>query len=146
MAEIERQAGATWRGDTETGSGELSAKSGKFAGVYYSFPSRFQHAAGSNPEEFLAAAHAACFTMVAAQELSTRGHPPQNIETVATVTLDEDDGEYRISKTTLKTTARVPGIDEGTFRNIAEIARDNCPVSQLLKPGLRDVVLDVRLA
>lgn len=145
MADIKRHATASWSGSPKDGSGELTAESGKFSGVPYSFPSRFEHEEGSNPEEFIGAAHAACYNMVIALELANRGTDAEKLETRAEVVLKEDGGGHEITTIHLETKATVPGIDEETFQQIAETARDNCPVSQLLKPGLQEVTISASL-
>ena len=123
----------------------MSGDSGEFGGVKYSFPSRFEHEAGSNPEEFLGAAHAACFNLVVAKELSEQGNPPENLETRATVTLREDGGDFEVTAVHLALTGTVPGVDDAAFRQIAEEASENCPVSRLLKPGLETLTVEVDL-
>jgi lipoyl-dependent peroxiredoxin len=146
MADIKRHATATWQGDTKSGSGKLSGESGEFEDVFHSFPSRFAQESGSNPEEFIGAAHAACYNMVIVKELTERGNPPENLETRAAVTLKEDGGGYAVTAIHLQTEASVPGIDQATFTEVAEIARDNCPISQLLKPGLEEITIEAKLA
>lgn len=146
MADIRRHATANWKGTPKDGGGGLSAESGEFSGVNYSFPSRFQHESGSNPEELIGAAHAACFNMVVAEDLSAQGNPPDELQTRATVTLQEDGGNYQITEIHLETTATVDGVDREKFQKIAEGARDSCPVSQLLKPGLEKVTMEANLS
>lgn len=146
MADITRQATASWQGSPKDGGGTLSAKSGEFKDLPFSFPSRFEQGSGTNPEELIGAAHAACFNMVIAKQIAERGHTLEDIDTRATVTLQEDGGGYRVSKIHLDAEADVSGVDESTFRQIAEAARDNCPISQLLKPGLDEVTMEARLS
>lgn len=141
MTDIQRHATASWQGSARNGRGELSSSSGNFHGILYSFPARFENGEGSNPEEFIGAAHAACFDMVVALELSKHGTPPDNIETCATVTLAKTADGYEITSVHLDTKAKVPDIDEAVFRRATKTAFDNCPVSQLLEPGLEKVKL-----
>lgn len=145
MAEIVRTATATWAGDLRSGTGRASTSSGALQEAPITFPSRFEQAPGSNPEELIAAAHAACFSMALSAELTRRGSPPQEIRTKATLTLETGEAGPRITRVHLETEGRVPGVDEGTFREAAEQAKENCPVSKLLKPGLQSLTLDARL-
>lgn len=146
MADIQRHATVNWQGNPKNGRGQISGESGEFTDMDFSFPSRFQNEAGTNPEELVGAAHAACFNMVIAKELAAQGSSPENLETEATVTLREDGGNYEVTRIHLDTKGTVPDIDESTFRQIAQTARDNCPISQLLKPGLQELTVEVTLA
>jgi len=145
MPEIVRTATVTWTGDLRGGLGKASTQSGALREVSITFPSRFEQGEGSNPEELIAAAHAACFSMALSGRLAQRGLPPQEIRTRAAVTLQTGEGGPRITKVHLETEARVPGADEATFRQAAEEAKEGCPVSALLKPGLQALTLDARL-
>jgi len=145
MPEITRTATATWTGDLRTGTGRASTPSGALREAVITYPSRFESGEGSNPEELIAAAHAACFSMALAGRLAREGTPPERIETRATVTLQVGEGGPRITRVHLETEARVPGTDETKFRELAEGAKEGCPVSQLLKPGLESLTLDARL-
>jgi len=145
MAEIVRTATASWAGDLRSGTGKASTPSGALQEATITFPSRFEHAAGANPEELIAAAHAACFSMALSAELTRRGTPPQEIRTKATLTLETGEGGARITKIHLETEGHVPGADERTFREAAEQAKESCPVSKLLKPGLQSLTLEARL-
>ncbi|MER3455422.1 MAG: OsmC family peroxiredoxin [candidate division GAL15 bacterium] len=145
MPEITRTASATWTGDLRTGTGWVSTPSGVLRETLVTFPSRFESAPGSNPEELIAAAHATCFSMALAGRLSREGNPPERIETRATLTLQMGEAGARITRIHLQTQARVPGIDEAKFLELAEAAKDGCPVSQLLKPGLEALTLEARL-
>jgi osmotically inducible protein OsmC len=142
MAEVKRQATGSWSGDLKGGKGSASTESGALADVVMTYPSRFENSGGSNPEELVAAAHASCFSMALANELSQQGHVPEMIETRATITLDL--GRLKITRIHLETQGRVPGIDDATFLSVAEQAKDNCPVSVLLKPGLEGLTLEAR--
>ncbi len=127
----ERNADARWSGDLKGGEGTMRLGSGAYEGNY-SFQSRFEEGAGTNPEELIAAAHAGCFSMALADELSEAGHEPQSVETTAKVTLGEQDGEPAITGIELRTRARVPGIESAEFSEKAEAAKQGCPVSKAL--------------
>jgi osmotically inducible protein OsmC len=127
------------------GEGHVSSESGVLDGDRYSFGTRFEDAPGTNPEELIAAAHAACYSMAFADTLGAKGYEPERIETEATCSLTrQEGGGFRITKMRLQVRGRVPGIDQATFRQIAEEADKGCPVSNLLRSGLtieRDVAL-----
>jgi len=110
----------------------MSFGSGAFEGAY-SFGSRFEGAAGSNPEELIAAAHAGCFSMAFSHELSLAGHIPKRVTTTAKVHLDKVGDGFKITTSELFCEADVPEISESNFQKIAEHAKENCPVSQALK-------------
>ncbi|TAM59108.1 OsmC family peroxiredoxin [bacterium] len=124
-----RTAEAEWRGDVKGGSGKLSLGSGAFSGAY-SFGSRFESAAGTNPEELIGAAHAGCFSMALSLILGKAGFTPTQIHTLAKVTIDID--TLSITSIALTTVASVPGIDEATFQKCANDAKEGCPVSKAL--------------
>jgi lipoyl-dependent peroxiredoxin len=105
--------------------------SGAFEGAY-SFKSRMEDGPGTNPEELIGAAHAGCFSMAFANALSQAGHKPQEIHTVASVHFDKTDQGWGISGIDLVTEGNVPGVDEATFKRLAEDAKKNCPVSKAL--------------
>ncbi|HUP19065.1 MAG TPA: OsmC family protein, partial [Gemmatimonadota bacterium] len=126
----QRKGSAEWKGGLKDGKGSLALGSGAFEGNY-SFGSRFEEGTGTNPEELIGAAHAACFSMALAGALGKAGFEPQRLRTTARVDLDMSDGP-RIGTITLKTEAEVPGIDADECQRQAEGARDNCPVSKAL--------------
>jgi osmotically inducible protein OsmC len=136
MADVKRTGEATWRGDLKAGDGVVSTESETLARESYTFKTRFGDAKGTNPEELIAAAHAACYSMAFAHTLSEKGHRPESITTKATCSLVPTDGGFRIAKMHLQVRGRVPGLDEATFRQLAEEADKGCPVSNLLRPGL----------
>ena len=138
---IERTATGTWRGNLKEGSGSIHATSGVLSKTPFSFATRFENAAGTNPEELLAAAHAACYSMAFSHYLANNGHEPEEIVTRATITLDNGS----ISKMHLKTTGKVAGMDQETFKRMAVEAEQKCPVSNLLRSGLA-ITLDASLA
>ena len=136
-----RTGRAEWKGGLKDGRGSLALGSGAYEGSY-SFGSRFEDGKGTNPEELIGAAHAACFSMALAAALGKAGHDPKRVSTTANVDLDMSDGP-RIATITLDAEAEVPGIDEAEFLEQAEGARRNCPVSKALA-GV-DIRLNARL-
>lgn len=137
---LHRTSNAQWEGNLKDGSGQMALGSGAWSGAF-TFATRFEQAEGTNPEELIAAAHAGCFSMALSNELAKAGHTPDAVATSATVTLDP--GEGRITTIHLETKGTVPGIDEATFQEFAEGAKDNCPVSKLLTGA--DVTVDATL-
>ncbi|MEJ2732237.1 MAG: OsmC family protein [Anaerolineae bacterium] len=136
MAEIIRQAGAVWKGDLRKGSGVISTESTALAEVPYSFATRFENEPGTNPEELIAGAHAACYAMAFANTLAKKGYHPQSIDVHASCVLERQAGGFAITRMKLRARGVVPDIDEDTFLQIAEEADRGCPVSNLLRPGL----------
>ena len=126
-----RTAEAIWQRSLQDGSGTMRLGSGAFEGSY-SFNSRMGDGPGTNPEELIGAAHAGCFSMAFANGLTQAGHKPQEIRTQASVHFDKTDQGWGISRIELATQGNVPGIDEATFKRIAEDAKKNCPVSKAL--------------
>ncbi len=126
-----RNAEAVWEGDLKAGRGSVKLGSGAFQGNY-SFGTRFEQAPGTNPEELIGAAHAGCFSMALAAALSRAGHPPTRIHTTARVSLEKVGESFSITRIQLQTEARVPGLDATAFREQAEGAKKNCPVSRAL--------------
>jgi osmotically inducible protein OsmC len=140
----ERSAQATWQGDLMSGSGEIhEAPSGAFGPLQVTWASRTEeeHGGKTSPEELIAAAHAACFSMALSNVLAKAGHPPERLETSATVTFVPGTG---ITKSALTVVGSVPGIDEAAFEEAADQAKDGCPVSGALK-GNVELTLDARL-
>ncbi len=136
MAEIERKAEAVWHGDLRGGNGQINVSSGVLKNVSFSFATRFEQSPGTNPEELIAAAHAACYSMAFANQLSKRGYKVDHIDTQATCHLSNASGGFKIVKMSLETTGKVEGIDEATFKQVAkETDEQHCPVSLLLHPG-----------
>jgi lipoyl-dependent peroxiredoxin len=138
-----RQANAEWKGSLKGGAGEMALGSGSYKGAY-SFMSRFEDGAGTNPEELIAAAHAGCFSMALAAGLERAGHPPTSIRTNAKVHLSMAEGGPTISKIDLDVEGTVPGIDQAAFQQQAETAKNNCPVSRALG-GVKEITLNARL-
>jgi len=123
---------AVWEGGLRQGKGTFSAGSGAFSGAY-SFPTRFEGAAGTNPEELIAAAHAACLSMALSGVLEREGSAPTRISTTATCTIEKQEAGFRITKMHLQVRAVVPGMEAEAFGKAAEAAKDGCPVSNALK-------------
>jgi osmotically inducible protein OsmC len=142
VAEIQRNAEAKWNGDLRSGSGKTTTSSGVLREVPYSVPSRFENGKGTNPEELLAAAHASCFSMMLSKILGDQNKVAGEIHTKATLTLSNQSGGWKITRMHLETQAS--GVDAETLKKAAEQAKEQCPVSVLLKPGLETITLDVR--
>ena len=138
-----RRASAVWEGGLKGGKGTFKGESGGIAGNY-SFSSRFEEGTGSNPEELLAAAHAACFSMALSAQLEGNGTPPTRVETNAVCTVEKVGAGFRITTMRLTTRASVPNIDAAKFQEIAKAASEGCPVSQALK-SVPNIVLDASL-
>jgi osmotically inducible protein OsmC len=136
------KAEAEWKGDLQSGSGTFRAGDGISGG--YTFKSRFEDGPGSNPEQLIAAAHAACFSMALSNMLAQAGNPPESVHTDASVQLRNIDGKPTIARIDLVTVGRVPGLDESAFREHAEAAKQGCPVSRALA-GVPEITLDAKL-
>jgi len=135
---------AVWEGGLRNGRGKFSAGSGAFAGDY-SFATRFEGARGTNPEELIAAAHAACLSMALSAGLEAAKTPPTRISTKASCTVEKVGDGFRITKMRLEVRGEVPGLDQAGFAAAADKAKDGCPVSQALKGNVQ-MELDARLA
>jgi osmotically inducible protein OsmC len=145
MASIRRTAKAAWLGALRRGEGRVGTESGVLEDQRYTFGMRFEHDPGTNPEELIAAAHAACYSMAFAATLGDKGYEPGRIETQATCTVaSQEGGGWKIVKMQLEVRGQVVGMDEATFQQIAEEADKGCPVSNLLRSGLA-IELDVAL-
>lgn len=140
---VERTATASWNGNLARGDGHMALGSGIWEGPF-TFASRFEDGDETNPEELIGAAHAGCFSMAFANELDGAGFAPESVETEATVTLDQVDGDFTITKIHLVTEASVPDIDEDEFQEIAAAAKEGCPVSKVLAGA--EITLDATLA
>lgn len=138
-----RRAHAEWTGSISEGSGTMALGSGAFEGNY-SFKSRMEDGAGTNPEELIGAAHAGCFSMALSFILGNEGHEPESIDTDAVVQFDREGEGFTISSIALTTRGKVPGIDEDQFKQYAEAAKENCPVSKALAGT--EISLDAALA
>ena len=136
-------ASAVWNGSIGEGSGTMTMAN--YEGPY-SAPSRFQGAEGSTPEELIAAAQAGCFSMQLSALLTRADHTPDRIETSVDVQIEKLEAGWAITKIHLVTSASVPGIDESTFLEFAQKAKDTCPVSKLYAGGSAEVTMDATLA
>ena len=139
---IVRTGSAAWSGGIKDGKGSISTESGALKQYPYGFSSRFEGQAGSNPEELIGAAHAACFTMALSLILGEAGLKADQMDTTAKVSLDKVDDGYAITAVHLTLKAKIPGTDQATFESLAAKAKAGCPVSKLLKA---DVTLDASL-
>lgn len=128
-----RSASARYDGLGREGKGKVSLQSGVLSDQPYDFGTRFGDTPGTNPEELVAAAHAACFTMALSFALAKEGFSDGTLETVAKVTLDKDGDGFAITRSDLSLTASIPGIDAARFEEIAQAAKAGCPISKLLK-------------
>jgi osmotically inducible protein OsmC len=137
-----RTASATWNGNLKEGNGSFSGSSGALKGNY-SFGTRFESSPGTNPEELIGAAHAACFSMALAAGLGKNGMNPQRVSTKADVTIDKVGEGFKITKIKLTCEASVPGADANKFKEIATATKTGCPVSGALSAV--PIELDVRL-
>src|SRR5579862_2883200 len=137
-----RTASAVWEGDLKSGKGTMKLATGAYNGQY-SFSSRFENGTGTNPEELIAGAHAGCFSMAFSNGLAKAGFTPKRVSTTAGVTLEKVGEGFKITTIQLTTEGDVPGIDDAKFQEIAEGAKKNCPVSQLVTGA--NVVLTAKL-
>jgi osmotically inducible protein OsmC len=128
-----RKASAVWNGSLKEGKGTISTDSGVLSKTQYSFSTRFENGAGTNPEELIAAAHAGCFTMALSGQLGNAGMTAESLETTASLTLEKLEAGFTITKIHLDVTARIPGADPAAFEKAAANAKAGCPVSRLLK-------------
>ena len=133
MPIAERTATCTWDGDLAHGSGMVTGASGALGDLPVTWASRTERSAGrTSPEELVAAAHASCFSMALAHELSQSGNPPDHLDVNAKVTLDERDGSPTVTSSVLTVNGRVPGVDQAAFEAAAANAGKNCPISRAL--------------
>jgi osmotically inducible protein OsmC len=130
---MERKASAVWKGGLKDGKGEFSTTSGVFSHVPYSFTTRFENAPGTNPEELIAAAHAACFSMALSAQLSGANLTPESINTTANLKMEKQEAGWAITSVHLDVHAKIPNGDEAAFQKAAENAKAGCPVSKVLK-------------
>ena len=137
-----RKARAVWRGTGRDGNGELTSDSGVLSKTPYSFKTRFESERGTNPEELIAAAHAGCFNMALAFELQAAGYAPAELATEAAVAIEPEGHGFKITRSALTLRARVPGLDEKAFAEIARKAETNCPVSKVLNA---EIILDAKM-
>lgn len=139
---MKKTASAHWQGDLKHGKGTISTESGALKENPYGFNTRFEDAPGTNPEELIGAAHAGCFSMAFSMLLGEENFTPDSIDTKATVTLEKLSDGFAITAVHLEMQARIPGIDQAKFEEIANKAKMGCPVSKLLNA---DITLDSTL-
>lgn len=139
---IRKYGSAHWEGSLQEGKGTVSTESGALTKQPYGFNTRFEDKAGTNPEELVGAAHAACFSMALSMLLGQSGYTPKSIETKAEVSLDKKQGGYAITKVALSSQIELPGIEKSAFDEIIQQAKAGCPVSQLLNT---EITLDYQL-
>jgi lipoyl-dependent peroxiredoxin len=142
---MERRATAVWNGGLKDGKGTISGESGAFRDLAYDFRKRFENDPGTNPEELIAAAHAGCFSMALSGELEKAGMKAESIRTTAAVSLEMPGGAPTVTKIHLDLVAAIPGADPAKFEAAANTAKENCPISRLLKPGTA-ITMTARLA
>ena len=138
-----RKADAQWEGSLQEGNGTMKLGGGAYEGPY-SFKSRFEDGNGTNPEELVAAAHAGCYSMALSGALGRAGHEPRSVRTTASVHLNKTDAGFRVQKIDLVTEAVVPGLDDAAFQEVANTAKETCPISVLLG-GSAEITLDAKL-
>ena len=129
---MQSTASAVWKGGLKAGSGAISSRSGVLSETPYTFSTRFEGSAGTNPEELIAAAHAGCFSMALSAQLGEAGLTPDHVSTTATVTLEKADGGFAVTRIHLDVSARIPGADQSAFDTAANNAKTGCPISKLM--------------
>jgi lipoyl-dependent peroxiredoxin len=129
---MERKASAVWKGGLKDGKGTVSSTSGVLSNTPYSFATRFEGTPGTNPEELIAAAHAACFSMALSAQLSGAQLTPESINTAATLTMEKLESGWTITAVHLDVVAKVPGASAEAFNKAAQDAKAGCPVSKVL--------------
>lgn len=139
---MKRSASAHWEGNLNEGHGTITTPSGVLQDSPYSFHTRFEDKKGTNPEELIAAAHSGCFTMALSLFLGNAGFAPTALDTTAVVSLDQVKSAWAITKIELTLKAKIPGIDDAKFQELAAFAKANCPISKLLNA---EIVLDAQL-
>jgi osmotically inducible protein OsmC len=139
---MKRSASAVWKGGLKDGRGTVSAGSGVLSNVPYNFSMRFENEKGTNPEELIAAAHAACFSMALSLFLGNAGMTAESINTTATVTLEKVGDAFTVTSSHLDTTVTIPNADKAKFQQAAEGAKAGCPISRLLNTK---ITLDAKL-
>ena len=143
----ERRAEVVWKGDLMSGSGQIvSTGSGALSDLDVSWAARTESSDGrTSPEELIAAAHAACFSMALSNGLAKAGHAPDRLDVSATVTFEQVEGGWKVARSALDVTGTLPGMDEAAFQEAAEQAKEGCPVSGALA-GNVEITLEARLA
>ncbi len=139
---MQRTASAHWSGGLKDGKGTVSTQSGVLNQTQYSFSTRFENGAGTNPEELIAAAHAGCFSMALSGQLGNAGMTAESIDTKATLSLDKTDAGFTITTVHLDVRVRIPGADQAKFDEAAQNAKKGCPVSRVLNAN---ITMDAKL-
>lgn len=129
---MQSKASAVWKGGLKDGSGAITSASGVLSETSYTFATRFEGRAGTNPEELIAAAHAGCFSMALSHQLGEAGLTPNHVSTTATVTLEQTAGGFAVTTIHLDVSASVPGADRAAFDAAASAAKTGCPISKLM--------------
>ncbi|HBT01420.1 MAG TPA: OsmC family peroxiredoxin [Citreicella sp.] len=140
---IRKRGSANWQGGLKDGTGTVSTQSGVLDKANYGFNKRFGDEPGTNPEELIGAAHASCFSMALSKMLGEHDLVAEDISTEATVTLEEKDGGFAVTKSHLKLVARIPGASQEVFDKVTAMAKDGCPISKLLNA---EITLEATLA
>ena len=140
---MQRKGSAVWTGDLKTGKGHVSTESGALKDNAYGFNTRFEDTPGTNPEELVGAAHASCYAMAMSLVLGEKDLTADEINATAKVTLEEQGGGFAVTKVHLDVTAKISGISESDFQEVAETTKKNCPISKLLTA---DITMDAKLA
>jgi peroxiredoxin, OsmC subfamily len=139
---MQRKSSAVWKGGLKDGKGTVSSASGVLSNTPYSFTTRFENTPGTNPEELIAAAHAACFSMALSAQLGGANLTPESINTSATLTMDKQDAGWTITAVHLDVVAKVPGASQEAFKTAADNAKSGCPVSKVLNAK---ITMDAKL-
>lgn len=139
---MDRTAKAQWKGNLRSGTGTISSASGVLSNTQYSFRDRFEEGTGTNPEELLAAAHAACFSMALSLMLQNEGLTADSIDTTCTITLEKESDGFAIKRSHLELRAKIPGASADAFNRAANAAKEGCPVSKLYDT---EITLNARL-
>ena len=129
---MNRSASAVWKGGLQDGTGTVSTESGILSNTPYNFKMRFENEKGTNPEELVAAAHAACFSMALSMILGMAGMTAESIETKAVVSLEKGDAGFSVTSSHLDTTVKIPNANRAAFDDAVEKAKAGCPISKLL--------------
>lgn len=140
---MQRKASAVWQGGLKDGKGTISTESKALVSTPYSFGTRFESARGTNPEELLGAAHAGCFSMALSLILGDADIRPERIDTTATVTFEKLEAGFTVTKIHLDCTVRAAGADRAKFEAAAKKAKENCPISRVLRA---EITMDAKLA
>ena len=140
---MKKSGSAKWCGTLKEGRGHVSTESGALLDQPYGFATRFEDQPGTNPEELVGAAHAACFSMALSKILEDEGLTAEEIEATATVTLGQKEGAFAVTDSHLTVRAKVPGADDEQFHKAADKAKENCPISKLLNAR---ITMDAMLA